>query len=303
MSESPWRASRRRWRTPGAHLCQSAIVEQPSSSLRSLTDCSVGLSPKFHSRGCAKSVDVARSEVDDYAGRWRHALRGAIAWRSRTSFAKGLRKVEALFFGATTAGEREAAGAAAERLKAKLDEASRSDPLIEMKFTMPDQWSVRLFIALCRRYGFRPFRFARATQYDGDGQRAAACVRCGGVEAILQRSFRSLDIFRADDGATDTRGDSHGHDRRRDCSPNRSDVAEVFGDLRGTRLRPSRLTPRDVSRRPRSRQLHPKLISRTTNTTTSPPGLASAASILLERNPLRLYHSRKLRRSFCTLFA
>ena len=29
-----------------------------------------------------------------------------------------LRKVEALFFGATTAGEREAAGAAAERLKA-----------------------------------------------------------------------------------------------------------------------------------------------------------------------------------------
>ena len=39
-----------------------------------------------------------------------------------------LRKVEALFFGATTAGEREAAGAAAERLKAKLAEASRLDP-------------------------------------------------------------------------------------------------------------------------------------------------------------------------------
>ena len=34
-----------------------------------------------------------------------------------------LRKVEALFFGAATEGEREAAGAAAERLKAKLDEA------------------------------------------------------------------------------------------------------------------------------------------------------------------------------------
>lgn len=72
-----------------------------------------------------------------------------------------LRKVEALFFGATTAGEREAAGAAAERLKAKLDEASRNDPPVEMKFAMPDQWSVRLFIALCRRYGFRPFRYAR----------------------------------------------------------------------------------------------------------------------------------------------
>ena len=72
-----------------------------------------------------------------------------------------LRKVEALFFGATTAGELEAAGAAAERLKAKLAEASRLDPPVEMKFTMPDQWSARLFIALCRRYGFRPFRYAR----------------------------------------------------------------------------------------------------------------------------------------------
>ena len=72
-----------------------------------------------------------------------------------------LRKVEALLFGATTAGEREAANAAAERLKAKLAEASRLDPPVEMKFTMPDQWSARLFIALCRRYGFRPFRYAR----------------------------------------------------------------------------------------------------------------------------------------------
>src|SRR5579871_1283417 len=72
-----------------------------------------------------------------------------------------LRKVEALLFGATTLGEREAASAAAERLKAKLAEASHLDPPVEMKFTMPDQWSVRLFIALCRRYGFRPFRYAR----------------------------------------------------------------------------------------------------------------------------------------------
>ncbi len=72
-----------------------------------------------------------------------------------------LRKVEALFFGAATAGEREAAGATAERLKAKLHEAGRSDPPINIRFTMPDQWSVRLFVALCRRYGFRPFRYPR----------------------------------------------------------------------------------------------------------------------------------------------
>ena len=72
-----------------------------------------------------------------------------------------LRKVEALFLGAATLGERDAAGAARERLRAKLGEASRADPPVEMKFTMPDSWSTRLFIALCRRYGFSPFRYTR----------------------------------------------------------------------------------------------------------------------------------------------
>ena len=60
-----------------------------------------------------------------------------------------LKKVEALYFGATTEGERGAAEAAVERLKAKLEEGSRRDPPIEMKFSLPDQWSVWLFIALC----------------------------------------------------------------------------------------------------------------------------------------------------------
>ena len=30
-----------------------------------------------------------------------------------------------------------------------------------MKFSFPDLWSVRLFIALCRRYGLRPYRYPR----------------------------------------------------------------------------------------------------------------------------------------------
>jgi len=71
------------------------------------------------------------------------------------------RKVEALFLGAATAGERDAAGAAAERLRARLAEAAQRDRPIEMKFTLPDRWSLRLFVALCRRYGFKPFRYAR----------------------------------------------------------------------------------------------------------------------------------------------
>jgi hypothetical protein len=42
-----------------------------------------------------------------------------------------LRKIEALFGGAKTAGERAAAGAAAERIKARLLEAETREPAIE----------------------------------------------------------------------------------------------------------------------------------------------------------------------------
>lgn len=72
-----------------------------------------------------------------------------------------LRKVEALFLGAATAGERDAAGAAAARLKARLAEVSRQEPPVELKFSLPDPWSVRLFVALCRRYGLKPYRYPR----------------------------------------------------------------------------------------------------------------------------------------------
>jgi tRNA nucleotidyltransferase (CCA-adding enzyme) len=30
-----------------------------------------------------------------------------------------------------------------------------------MQFSMPDQWSRHLFLALCRRYGMRPYRYHR----------------------------------------------------------------------------------------------------------------------------------------------
>ena len=72
-----------------------------------------------------------------------------------------LEKVEALYFGAGTDGEKKAAEAAVERLRARLADISRRDPPVEMQFTMPDLWAVRLFIALCRRYGIRPYRYPR----------------------------------------------------------------------------------------------------------------------------------------------
>ena len=72
-----------------------------------------------------------------------------------------LRKIEALFAGAATPGEKAAAGAAAERIRERLGLAAGKENFIEWKFSIPDIWSRQLFIALCRRYGLRPFRHPR----------------------------------------------------------------------------------------------------------------------------------------------
>src|SRR5674476_677668 len=64
-----------------------------------------------------------------------------------------LRKIEALFAGAGTAGEKAAAGAAADRIRILLGKAAGSEAPQEIRFSVPDIWSRKLFIALCRRYG------------------------------------------------------------------------------------------------------------------------------------------------------
>ena len=72
-----------------------------------------------------------------------------------------LRKIEALFAGAATPGEKAAAGAAAERIRERLGRTAGKEEPIELKFSISDIWSRQLFIALCRRYGLRPFRHRR----------------------------------------------------------------------------------------------------------------------------------------------
>jgi len=72
-----------------------------------------------------------------------------------------LRLVEALFEGAGTAGEREAAASALDRLQRRLEEVQETDPPMEYRFTLADMWSRRLFVALLRRYGIRPYRYYR----------------------------------------------------------------------------------------------------------------------------------------------
>jgi hypothetical protein len=78
--------------------------------------------------------------------------------------AERLAKLEALFARGATEGERAAAGAAMERLQARLDlgkSAARAEPEIELQYSLPDVWALRLFIALCRKAGVRPYRYAR----------------------------------------------------------------------------------------------------------------------------------------------
>ena len=72
-----------------------------------------------------------------------------------------LRKIEALFAGAATEGEKMAAGAAAERIRDRLGRAAGKEKEIEVKFSISDIWSRQLFVALCRRYGLHPFRYRR----------------------------------------------------------------------------------------------------------------------------------------------
>jgi len=98
-----------------------------------------------------------------------------------------LRKIEALFAGAGTEGERLAAEAARDRIRARLGEQGAKDPAIEMQFSLPDQWSRRLFLALCRRYGLMPYRRAR--------QRLTTVmlrVPQGFAEQVLWPEFREL---------------------------------------------------------------------------------------------------------------
>ena len=70
-----------------------------------------------------------------------------------------LRKIEALFARATSAGERAAAENARDRIRGRLEQLEKSERAVEYRFALPDGWSKSLFIALLRRYGIEPYRY------------------------------------------------------------------------------------------------------------------------------------------------
>ena len=70
-----------------------------------------------------------------------------------------LRLIEALFAGAKTAGEKDAADRAKQRILERLSSLGASDPPIAFKFTLRDMWQRKVMVALMRRYGLKPYRY------------------------------------------------------------------------------------------------------------------------------------------------
>lgn len=70
-----------------------------------------------------------------------------------------LQLIEALFAGAATPGEREAAALARERIQRRLSRMQQEEPAVEFSFKLRDRWSHRLLTALLRRYNIRPYRY------------------------------------------------------------------------------------------------------------------------------------------------
>ncbi len=99
-----------------------------------------------------------------------------------------LRKIEALFAGGATEGERAAAGAAAERIRERLKAQASKEPPIEMQFSLRNPWSHRLFVALCRRYGIKPYRYRRMRY-------TSLCARAprSFLDNVLWPEFQQLD--------------------------------------------------------------------------------------------------------------
>ncbi len=98
-----------------------------------------------------------------------------------------LRLIEALFSGATTEGEKAAAGRARDCILERLRLREKEDPPVEYRFTLADMWSRKVFVALLRRYRIRPYRYS--------GQRhttVMARVSKSFVDETLWPEFRQI---------------------------------------------------------------------------------------------------------------
>ncbi len=104
---------------------------------------------------------------------------------TRDELIEKIRKVEALFSGTDSVGEKQAAGGALNRLKAQLDTVP--EPPVEFRISLDDPWKRQLFIALCRRNGIEPYRLYRQ-------RRSTVMLRTGRtlLDTVLWPQFLEL---------------------------------------------------------------------------------------------------------------
>lgn len=139
-----------------------------------------------------------------------------------TQIREKLAKIKALFAGATTAGERQAAQAAMERVQQRIDAVPHEpipDPPIEFRFSLTNPWSLRLFLALCRSKGYRPYRHPRM-------RRTSVCVMIGrrAVHADLWPEYLEMNQV-----LTEYLGELADHIIADCINPDRSDAEVIAG--------------------------------------------------------------------------
>jgi hypothetical protein len=99
-----------------------------------------------------------------------------------------LKLIEALHAGASTEGERVAAGHARQRIQDRIAQHKNTDPPCEYKFQLNNMWSRRLLLALLRRYDIKPYR-----RYRQHRNTVMANVSKGFVNNTLWPEFLELD--------------------------------------------------------------------------------------------------------------
>lgn len=106
----------------------------------------------------------------------------------RNKLFETLRKIEALYAGAATPGERDAAASARERIRARLATDTAQERSEEFRFSLDNPWSRKILVALLRRYGIEPYRYSRQRR-----NTVMARVPRSFVERTLMPEFREMD--------------------------------------------------------------------------------------------------------------
>ncbi|MEA3443462.1 MAG: hypothetical protein U9R19_01905 [Bacteroidota bacterium] len=72
-----------------------------------------------------------------------------------------IKKIEALILGASTDGEKNAAELAKQRILDKYQGIENIRNAKEFKLMTADSWHHKLLLAICRKYGVKPYRYHR----------------------------------------------------------------------------------------------------------------------------------------------